>query len=143
MLSWAHVVERMTNATHYWVTTVAPGNHPHATPVDGLWLDDAFYFGGSSATRRSRNLAANRAVCVHLESATDVVIVHGEAEEIRSPDPALVERLAKESARKYGYGAKPEDFARGGTYMVRPRLVFAWKQFPKDATRWQLSGEPD
>jgi hypothetical protein len=23
----------------YWICTVSPGGYPHATPVDGLWLD--------------------------------------------------------------------------------------------------------
>lgn len=138
LLPWSHVTERMTEARHYWVSTVSPDGRPHATPVDGLWLDDRFYFGGSPQTRRNRNLAANPAVCIHLEGAMDVVILHGDARELRAPDLSLATRLSEASVKKYGFGPKPKDFEAGGTYVVRPRLVLAWKQFPKDATRWQF-----
>ncbi|MCI0339137.1 MAG: pyridoxamine 5'-phosphate oxidase family protein [Acidobacteria bacterium] len=138
LLPWEHVTDRMSQAMHYWICTVSPDGRPHATPVDGLWLDDQLYFGGSPQTRRNRNLAANPAVCVHLENGLDVVILHGDAKELRAPDLSLATRLSEESARKYGYGPKPEEFGAGGVYVFRPRMVLAWKQFPKDATRWHL-----
>jgi nitroimidazol reductase NimA-like FMN-containing flavoprotein (pyridoxamine 5'-phosphate oxidase superfamily) len=138
LLPWSHVSERMAAATHFWVSTVSPDNHPHATPVDGLWVNDRLYFGGSAETRRSRNLASNAQVCIHLESGTDVVILHGEARELRDPDEALVTSLIEASAQKYGYAPKPEDFAHGGTYEFRPRTVFAWSHGMADATRWQF-----
>jgi nitroimidazol reductase NimA-like FMN-containing flavoprotein (pyridoxamine 5'-phosphate oxidase superfamily) len=137
LLPWSHVSERMAQARCYWVSTVDPGGRPHATPVDGVWLDDRLYFGGSPETRRNRNLAANPAVCVHLESGTDVVILHGEAH-LHTPDRALAMRLAAASAEKYGYAPRPEDYETGGVHVFRPRVVFAWAQFPKDATRWRL-----
>ena len=139
LLGWAHVAERMAGAHHYWVCTVDAGGRPHATPVDGLWLDDRLYFGGSPGTRRNRNLTANPAVCIHLESGQDVVILHGDARELRDPPRALCARLSEASRAKYGYGPKPEDYAKTpGVYVFRPRKVLAWKQFPKDATRWRL-----
>jgi hypothetical protein len=88
VLPWSHVIERMTTAMHYWIGTVSPDGRPHTTPIDGVWLDDHLYFGGSATTRWSRNLAANPAVCVHLESGTDVVIVHGDAYTLRAPEQA-------------------------------------------------------
>lgn len=141
LLPWSHVTERMAEAQNYWVCTVSPDGRPHATPVWGLWIDDRLYFGGSPQTRRNRNLAANPAVSVHLESGSDVVILHGDAHELRAPDRSLdrslVTRLIEVSARKYGYAPKPEDYEKlAGTYVFRPRWVLAWKQFPKDATRW-------
>jgi len=137
LLPWSHVTERMARAQHYWIATVSPDGRPHATPVDGLWLEDQLYFGGSPETRRNRNLAENPAVCVHLESGIDVVILHGEAHELRAPDRSLAIRLSEGSIKKYGYGPKPEEYEKAdGVYCFRPRLVFAWKQFPKDATRW-------
>jgi nitroimidazol reductase NimA-like FMN-containing flavoprotein (pyridoxamine 5'-phosphate oxidase superfamily) len=138
LLSWSHVTERMAVAQNYWVSTVSPDGRPHATPVWGLWIDDKLYFGGSPTSRRSRNLAENTAACVHLESGADVVIMHGEATELGVPDPSLTARLIEASARKYGYAPKPEDYAAPGTYCFRPRMVLAWKQFPKDATRWHF-----
>jgi hypothetical protein len=105
------------------------------TPVDGLWLDDTLYFGGSPQTRRNRNLESNPAVSVHLNSSTDVVIMHGEAH-LEKPDHALAFQLAKASQEKYGYAPKPEEYEASGVHVFRPYLVFAWKQFPKDVTRW-------
>jgi nitroimidazol reductase NimA-like FMN-containing flavoprotein (pyridoxamine 5'-phosphate oxidase superfamily) len=138
LLPWSHVTERMTEAQNYWICTVSPDGHPHATPVWGIWLEDRLYFGGSPQTKRNRNLAANPVVCVHLESAADVVILHGLAEELRAPDRSLTIRLADASGTKYGYRPKPEDYEAPGTYVFRPRMVLAWKQFPKDATRWHF-----
>lgn len=139
LLPWRHVTERMTKAQHYWISTVDPNGRPHATPVDGVWIDDRLYFGGSPETRRNRNLSANAAVCVHLPDAMDVVILHGEAQELRGePDRALAARLTDGSKKKDGYGSKPEDYYKGGAFVFRPRMVFAWSKFPKDVTRWQL-----
>ena len=138
LLSWSRVTERMAEAQNYWVGTVSPDGRPHATPVWGLWIDDRLYFGGSPESRRSRNLAENAATCVHLESGSDVVILHGDAIPLGAPDQSLIARLIEASAQKYGYAPKPEDYAAPGTYVFRPRMVLAWKQFPKDATRWHF-----
>ena len=142
LLPWSDVSERMSAAMHYWVCSVDPDGRPHATPVDGLWIDDKLYFGGSTETRRHRNIIANPAVCIHLENAMEVVILQGEAHELRTPDKELALQLVEVSAKKYGWGPKPEDFAKGGTFEFRPRVVFAWKQFPKDVTvlRFQNGG---
>jgi nitroimidazol reductase NimA-like FMN-containing flavoprotein (pyridoxamine 5'-phosphate oxidase superfamily) len=138
LLPWSHVCGRMAEAQNYWVCTVGPDGRPHATPVWGLWLDDRLYFGGGPQTRRSRNLAANPAVCLHLESGSDVVILHGDAQELRAPDRSLITRLIEISQKKYGYAPKPEDYEAPGTYVLQPRWALSWKQFPKDATRWSF-----
>ena len=139
MLPWSHVTARMTAALHYWIGTVSPDGHPHATPVDGLWLDDRLYFGGSPATRRHHNLAINAAACVHLESGVDVVILHGQVSVLHAPAPALTQRLADASAQKYGYAPAPEAYEAPGIWIFRPSVVFAWTQFPTDATRWHIA----
>lgn len=138
LLPWSHVTARMASALHYWVCTVSPDGCPHATPVDGLWLDDRLYFGGSPKTRRHRNLVKNACVCIHLDSGTDVVMLQGHVHELHAPDRALSMRLVEASAQKYGYAPQPEAYEAGGVYVFRPRVVFAWTQFPTDATRWQF-----
>ena len=139
LLPWSHVSGRMAAAMHYWVCTVTPDGRPHATPVDGLWLDDLLYFGGSPQSRWRRNLAANPAVNIHLENALDVVILRGEARELTAPERSLTARLSTASREKYGFAPSPEDYEKGGVFVFHPRVVLAWKQFPKDATRWQFS----
>lgn len=138
LLPWSHVTERMAEAKYYWVCTVSPDCRPHATPVDGVWLDDRLYFGGEINTRRHRNLVENPAVCVHLESGLDVVILHGDAHEQLTPERALTTRLAEAFHQKYGYQVKPEDYEQGGIFAFQPRKVIAWKSFPSDVTRWRL-----
>ena len=138
LLSWSHVIERMAHAMHYWICTVGADGRPHVTPVDGLWFDDKLYFGGSPQTRRNRDLAENPAVSVHLDSSDDVVILHGDAH-LETLDHELAVQLAKVSSEKYGYAPRPEDYQTSGVHVFRPRVVFAWKQFPKDVTRWQFA----
>jgi nitroimidazol reductase NimA-like FMN-containing flavoprotein (pyridoxamine 5'-phosphate oxidase superfamily) len=137
LLPWSHVVDRMNQARTYWVATVDANGRPHATPVDGVWLGDRLYFGGSPRTRRSRNLERNPATCVHLENGLDVVILHGDTELVH-PDPAMSENLAEASRDKYGYAPPPDAYEARGVHVFRPKVVLAWKQFPKDATRWRL-----
>ncbi len=142
LLPWSHVTERMAKAKHYWVCTADRKGRPHSTPVDGIWMGDRLYFGGSPKTRRHRNLSENPAVCIHLENAMDVVILYGEAHELHLPDPAnpdLAIKLSKASIEKYGYGPDPEMYNAGGVFVFSPQKVLAWSQFPKDATRWSLT----
>jgi hypothetical protein len=75
---------------------------------------------------------------MHLESGSDVIILHGAAQELRAPNQSLVTQLIETSKKKYGYAPKPEDYESPGTYVLRPRWALAWKQFPKDATRWRF-----
>jgi hypothetical protein len=137
LLAWSHVVGRLEEARVYWISTVDPQGRPHATPVDGLWREDALYFGGSPRTRRNRNLEVNPAVCLHLESGTDVVILHGEAH-LTSVAAATAAWLAEANSRKYGYPSKPEDY-RSGVHVFRPSIGFAWTRFPKDVTRFRFA----
>jgi len=139
MLSWSHVSERMAKSLNYWIGTVSPAGEPHATPVWGMWLDNAFYFDGSPQTRRGRNMAANPNVAVHLESGDDVVIFRGKVEQINGRDRSFSTRLADAYATKYkhkGYAPAPDTWDEGGLYVLRPRVVFAWTNFPQDTTRW-------
>jgi general stress protein 26 len=139
MISWDHVQERMAAAGNYWVATVRPDGRPHATPVWGLWVDRAFYFGAGQRTRKWRNLSQNPNVAVHLESGEDVVILEGVAEVVTDPDPRLVERLFASSKAKYGMGSR--DVV--GSYVVRPRVVFAWSAgSPSTYTRWVFDQVP-
>lgn len=138
LLDWSHVTERMTAAQNYWICTVSPDAHPHATPVWGLWLENKLYFGGGPMTKRSRNLRNNSAANVHLESGSEVITMEGEAHPMTKPDLELIARLIELSGEKYGYRPKPEEYEAPGGFVFTPKVVLAWKEFPKDATRWRL-----
>lgn len=138
VLAWGHARERLERARNYWIATVRPDRRPHAVPLWGVWVDETLYFDGSPKTRRGRNIAANPAVAVHLESGDDVVIVEGVAEEVATPDPSLAARIAAAYGGKYApdYQPKPDQWDGGGLYAVRPRVAFAWTHFPQDMTRF-------
>jgi hypothetical protein len=138
LLDWSHVQERMKNAKVYWVSTVTPQGKPQTRPVDGLWLDNKFYFGGDPKTKRSRNLYSNPAVSIHLEEGYNVVILEGDALPLKNPGRELATRLADASNSKYGYGMTADSYMGEGTFVLQPRVVFAWTQALTDATRWKF-----
>ena len=138
-LPWSFVEERLVAALNYWLSTVGPGQRPHARPVDGVWVDGALCFGGSPETRWVRNLTQSAAVSVHLNSDTEVVILEGKAEQVTDPDHPLAKASTEASVRKY-----PQYFS-GDTsstfepfWMVRPSTIYAWtlEGFPRLATKW-------
>lgn len=131
-LPWSHVVERLERATEYWVATASPDGAPLARPTWGAWVDGVLYFGGGPRTRWSRNLAANPRASVHLESGTDVVIVEGRVGRLTDPGDPVVAAADDVYEAKYGM--------RHGIplWVLRPDVVFAWTDFPADATRWRI-----
>jgi nitroimidazol reductase NimA-like FMN-containing flavoprotein (pyridoxamine 5'-phosphate oxidase superfamily) len=138
LLAWDHVEQRLADAKVYWIATVANGEWPRVRPVDGLYIDGAVYVGGSPETRWVQDIQANPNVSLHLDGGYDVVILEGVIGEER-PDAELARRLAAASNAKYPeYGMKPSDYEGPGVRAVRPRRAFAWKAFPKDATRFRF-----
>ena len=142
---WSHAHTRLEQAKIYWISTTRPDGRPHVTPVWGVWLDTTLYFDGHPQTRRVRNIVANPAVAVHLESGgagKDVVIVEGNAYPMESPDRALTTRLAAAYTAKYvedRYAPTPDSWDAGGLYAMRPRVVFAWgANLGETATRWRF-----
>ncbi len=103
-------------------------------------MDGAFYFGTARSSRTARNLAQNPAVSVHLDSGDDVVILEGTVGEVSHNERATLKKLDAASRAKY---KMPLTTIPGETvlYRVQPCVVLAWteKEFPKNATRWQLS----
>jgi nitroimidazol reductase NimA-like FMN-containing flavoprotein (pyridoxamine 5'-phosphate oxidase superfamily) len=142
MLDWSWAVERLAAAKSYWFSTTRPDGRPHAMPAWGAWIDGALYFDGSPETRRMRNLAANPAIVVHLESGDEVVVLEGQAFETGKPDPELARRLAGALAAKYGPKYEPgvDTWDEGGLWVMRPKVAFSWTEFPTNVTRWRFPG---
>jgi PPOX class probable F420-dependent enzyme len=134
LLDWSWAEERLLAARNYWVTTVRPDGRPHSMPVWGLWHEGAFYFSSAPDSRKAKNLAANPAVTVNLESGDEVVVVEGMAD--YESDRDLLWTLGEDYSRKYSFdvtftGGRP-------LVVVRPRVAYAWveQDFPKTATRF-------
>jgi hypothetical protein len=137
LLPWSYVSEHMAAARNYWVATTRPDGRPHSAPVWGLWLDETFYFSTDPDSTKARNLTANPATVVHLESGDDVVILEG-----------IVGRVTKTTAltrfvdlyeAKYGIRPDPSDPGQG-VYQFKAHTALAWREqdMPKSATRWNL-----
>jgi hypothetical protein len=58
--------------------------------------------------RRNRNPAQNPAVCVHLESGSNVVILHGEARELGEKDESWPNAWRPPPTRSTAMGRKPK-----------------------------------
>jgi pyridoxine/pyridoxamine 5'-phosphate oxidase len=133
------VSERLTSARTYWVGTTRPDGRPHTAPVWGVWMDEAFTFATARDSRKGRNLAANPALVVHLDSGEAVVILEGLAKEVT--DPSLLAQFADAYEAKYRW--RP-DTARAEqvVYALRPRAAFTWQEsdFPESGVRWRFDG---
>jgi hypothetical protein len=140
LLPWSHVAERLERARNYWLATTRPDGRPHVAAVWGAWVDGALYFDGIPTSRWARNLAANPAAAVHLESGEDVAILEGTAEDVTT-DAELGVRIAAAYAAKYGLPPGDRLIPRAdtsGIFRLRPRLALGWTTFPTDATRWRF-----
>jgi hypothetical protein len=135
-LAWATVRAELEQATQYWIATSRADGRTHMVPVDGLWLDDVLFYGGSAQAVHYRNVLANPNVVVHLPDPVKAVIVEGDAR-LANPSPALAQRLAAASQAKYGYGQDAGGYQ--GALGVYPRRVRAWTAFPKDATGFRFA----
>jgi len=141
LLAWDWVRKRLEKAQNYWVATTRPDGRPHVAPVWGILLDDYVYFSTGARSRKGRNLQANPAVALHLESGIECVIIEGTVQAIS--DKALYERIAPIYSQKYkphGYEPTAADLAQNPMYRVAPHTVLAWLEtdFPNTATRWQF-----
>ncbi len=145
-LAWATVEQRLREAGHYWLSSVRPDGRPHAVPRWGVWLDGRFWYDGAPTTRHTRNVEANPAVTLTLESGTEVVIVEGASYATRADADGLGSRLSEAFGKYAGAGYSPgadswsgED--GGGLRVIEPRRVLAWFDFPTDCTRFTFGGD--
>jgi hypothetical protein len=142
LLPWEFVDERMAAAPNYWIVTVGPGEAPHARPIDGVWVDGAFCFGGSPKTRWVRNLQSNARMSVHLPHDDEVVILEGTAELVTDAAHPIAKPTAQAQRDKYPqyYGNVAEDAPFRPFWMLRPATVYAWSLsgFPGNVTSWHL-----
>lgn len=134
LLPWTFAETRLRRAHNYWVCSTRGDASPHAAPVWGLWLDAAFYFSTDPSSRKARNLSANAAAAIHLESGDEVVIVEGFATPVELSKAIDAAYFRKYKLHLFGFPA-PMVLLR-----VEPAFVMAWreKQFPASATRWKF-----
>ena len=133
LLPWSWAAERLVASRSYWIGTTRADGSPHAAPVWGLWLDDAFVFGTAPDSRKGKNVRRDPRAVVHLESGDEVVILEGVME------PAeLDERIADAYEAKYDFRPERGESGDDGWYRLRPRVAYGWleRDYPASATRF-------
>ena len=145
---WSVASAELANAEVYWLSTVRPDGHPHATPIAAVWMNGSVHFSTGPEERKAKNLAHNPRVvvttgCNFFRRGLDV-IVEGAAMAVR--DQPTLERLAEAFAAKYeghfGFTVRHGRFShdQGGAadvYEVAPAKAFAYGRGPTfTATRY-------
>src|SRR5690606_22437662 len=115
LLAWSWAEERLVASRNYWVSTASAEGVPHAAPVWGVWLQDAFLFDTGAGSRKARNIAVQPRVTVTTERADEAVILHCVAERV-ADDASIEAHLAAYEAK---YGSRPP----GTRYLVRPTVA--------------------
>lgn len=131
-LTWEWVTERLERSHNYWICTARPDGRPHAAPVWGVWHDGAVIFSTDPSSRKARNLAANPAVTIHLESGDEAVILEGKIKVIEL-NSGIDD--AYNSKYKMRLSSFPGPFS---LFSLKPMKVMAWreKDFVTSATKW-------
>ena len=114
---------------------------PHAAPVWGVVSGGSLYLYSERRTVKARNLAADPRLVLHLESAEDVVIVRGTAQDMGTPAQvpevvaALSAKYASDADRQYLPDADPSFDV---VYAVRPQSAMTWRlaDYEGSQRRW-------
>ena len=135
LVPWSEAEAKLERARNYWIGTTRPDGSPHAMPVWGLWLDGSLYFSSGLTSRKTRNLAVDPRIVVHLESGDDVVVLEGRAR--RVTDDAELRRVAELYTVKYDFEFDPTN-ADYPVFRITPRRAYAWleRDYTGTATRY-------
>jgi hypothetical protein len=142
VLDWPDVAARLASARSYWLVTVSASAVPHASPVWGAVVDDALHLFSERSTLKARDLAANPRVVIHLESAEDVLIVHGTLADIGTPadHPGVMVALSEKYISPEDAPYLPTgDPAFDVMYRLSPTRAMAWRLDDWDGSqqRWR------
>lgn len=138
LLAWETVRAELESAKQYWLSITGADGPPHVRPLDGLWLNERWFYGGSPETRHIQAVAASPQATLHLPDPWRAVIVEGVVEEIE-PSQDLVDRLIEGSYEKYPEYGEPDPSHYTTVRYLRPGRAYAWTTFPKNATRFTFN----
>ena len=125
---------RLREAEIVWLTTVSASSQPQSSPVWFLWDGKEFLVYGSRDGQKTRNIAANPRVGLHLDGnghGGGNIIFEGtariDAEEASAYSPPA-DYLAKYEARIEAFGWSLDDMARDYPHVIRvtPTRVRIW-----------------
>lgn len=134
LLPWGWAEQRLAAARTYVISTTRPDGRPHAMPVWGVWVDDAFYFLSEPGSVKARNLRASPRCVVSTETAGDAVVLEGSATNVRGAAPLAAAQAAYQAKYDWAFDVEGES-----AYRVRPAVAFGFVEqadFDGTATRW-------
>lgn len=143
LLPWDGVADRIAASPNYWLATTTDDGRPHLRPVDGMFVDATFAFGGSPATRWVRHLQQRPAVTVSLPDDDHAIVLEGDVELVTDGSLTIAELVGAANTTKY-----PQYHRDGAPFRpfwaLRPRRVYAWTLtgFPDRATRFDFEAPP-
>ena len=129
--------------------TIRPDGRPHAAGIGAIWFEGEIYFTSGPGTRKSRNLAANRACTISASLATIDIVMEGEA--VRVTDVPTLEGVAGR-CRESGWPVQVEGEAFTGPFSAPSAGPPPWELYrftfhtvignataePHGATRWRF-----
>ena len=129
-MEWDDIARRFSAARNWWVGT-SSDRGPHSVPVWGVVVGGELMFYGEPGALRSRTLAADPRLVVHLENGDAVLILHGTAQPgVRGVDD---QEVIAAYAAKYT-AALDLEYLPGTShttatvlYVVTPIRVMAWE----------------
>jgi hypothetical protein len=138
---WSQIAERLGSTRSYWIATTNQDGSPHVAPIWGALVEGRFHFYSERRSVKGQNLARDPRLTLHLESAEDVVIVYGHAEDIGDPrrHPQLIAALAAKYSSPQDAGYLPSaDPAFDVSWILHPDRALMWKLADYEGTqeRW-------
>jgi nitroimidazol reductase NimA-like FMN-containing flavoprotein (pyridoxamine 5'-phosphate oxidase superfamily) len=132
-----------------FLATTRPDGRPHLAGVGALWDQGKVYIVSGEETRKSRNLAGNRACAVSMSLPEMDLVVEGRA--ARVTDDETLQRLAgryaesgwparvENGAFTYDYSAPSAGPPPWNLYGITPTTIFGvMAAEPGGATRWRF-----
>jgi hypothetical protein len=138
---WADIATRLAPARNYWLGSTTAGGAPHVAPVWGAVVDDQLFVYTDRGTAKAWNIVHDPRVVIHLESAEDVVIVHGRM--IDAGRPRDVSAVVDALSVKYDAPGDDQYLPRADEafdvlYLLRPERAMLWElsDFDGSQRRW-------
>jgi general stress protein 26 len=128
-IPWNKVDNWLRASRSIWVSTTRPDGRPHAVPVWFIWDGNNLYFISAHSLQKSKNLAGQPWVVVHLGDGDDVVILEGLSKIVTEREE--LERVDAAYRAKYvdpGSGAQATIFEpEADLYRVNVNRIMAWE----------------
>ena len=128
-IPWIKIENWLRASRSIWVSTTRPDGRPHAVPVWFIWDGHNLYFISARSLQKSKNLAEQPWIVVHLGDGDDVVILEGRTEIVTEHEE--LERVDAAYRAKYvdpGSGAQATIFElEADLYRVNVNRIMAWE----------------